>query len=149
MVNATVQADPHLRRRALILVFTVLVTGALFLYYFHGYLRDVEALATASPQLAGAKLSLIQQVTKSVVLCSAIVLAALLSHVAFRVLRAAQWPPPGFRVVWDMPIRTGRQAIVVAAFFLFLAVSVIADAVLMMNLPGPVPKEQEVPMREV
>jgi hypothetical protein len=34
-------------------------------------------------------------------------------------------------------------------FFLFLAVAVIADAVLLVSLPGPVPEEQEVLMREV
>ena len=49
-----------------------------------------------------------------------------------------------------MPIRTGRQATVVAVLFLSLAVVVIAYGVLIVSLPGPVPTEEEdVPMREV
>lgn len=47
-MNATVQVDPHLRKRAFILVLTSLLTGAIFLSFFHGFLRDMEALATAS-----------------------------------------------------------------------------------------------------
>jgi hypothetical protein len=50
MMNATVPADPCLRKRALLLVLTALVMGAIFLYFFHGFLRGVKALATSSPQ---------------------------------------------------------------------------------------------------
>jgi hypothetical protein len=113
-------------------------------------LRGVEALATASPQLAFEKLNPIRTATLGVVLCSSTALAGLLAYVSWRVFRAGQWPPPGWRVVYNMSIRTGRQASMVAMFFLLLAVAVIAYGVLLVSLPGPVPEEQrEVPMKSV
>ena len=44
MMKATFPADLHLRKRALILVLTALVTGAIFLSFFLGFLREIEAL---------------------------------------------------------------------------------------------------------
>jgi hypothetical protein len=88
--------------------------GLIFFSFFHGFLRGVEALATASPQLAFEKLNLIQTAAQGVTLFSATALACLLGYVSLRVFCAGQWPPPGWRVVYNMSIRTGRQASMVA-----------------------------------
>jgi hypothetical protein len=63
LMNVTVPADPRLRKRAFILMLTSFVAGTLFLSFFHGFLQDIEAQATASPQLAFEKLSLIRNTT--------------------------------------------------------------------------------------
>ena len=150
MMNTTVPADPRLRKRALIVVLSALLTGVIFLYFFHGFLRGVEVLATASPQLAFEKLNFIRTAAHGVTLVSATALASLLGYVAFRVYRAEQWPPPGWRVVWDMPIRTGRHATVVAVFMLVLALAALVYGTVIVSLSGPEPEEQiAVPMKSV
>ena len=149
-MNTTVPADPRLRKRAIAFVSITLVVGLVLLYFFQGFLREMEALATASPQLTFEKLNLVRTAVRNVTLFSATVLACLLGYVAFSVYRAGQWPPPGFRVVWDTPIRTGRQATVVAVFMLFLAVVALVYGAVIVSLSGPEPEGQlEVPMREV
>jgi multisubunit Na+/H+ antiporter MnhB subunit len=100
--------------------------------------------------LAFEKLSLIRNTTLGFTLVCSTALAGLFAYLSFRVFRAGQWPPPGWRVVWEMRIRTGRQAAAVAVFFLFLAVMVIADAVWLWSLPGPVMEEEiGMPLEEV
>ena len=102
----------------------------------------MEALATASPQFAFEKLNPIRTAARGVTLFSATALACLLGYASLRVFRTGQWPPPGWRVIYNMSIRTGRQATVVAVFFLSLAVLALAYGVLIVSLPGPVPEEQ-------
>ena len=55
-MNTTVPADPRLRKRAIAVVSITLLVGLVFLSFFQGFLREMEALATASPQLAFEKL---------------------------------------------------------------------------------------------
>jgi hypothetical protein len=93
-MNTTVPADPRLRKRALLVVLTALLTGVSFLSFFHGFLREVEALAIASPQMAVEKLNPLRNAARGIILFSATVLAGLLAHVSLRVFRAGQWPPP-------------------------------------------------------
>jgi hypothetical protein len=110
----------------------------------------MEALATASPQLAFEKLNLIQTAVRSVILFSATALACLLGYVSFSVYRARQWPPPGWRVIYNMSICTGRQASMVALFFLSLALAALVYGAVIVSLPGPMlAEEEEVPMEEV
>jgi hypothetical protein len=78
------------------------VGGFVFLYFFEGLLRELEALTTASPQLAFEKLNPVRKAVRSVALFSATALAYLLGYVSFSVYRAGPWPPPGWRVVYTM-----------------------------------------------
>jgi hypothetical protein len=122
----------------------------LSLYFFQGFLREMEALATVSPQLAFEKLNPVRNAARGGTLFSATALACLLGYVSFSVYRAGQWPPPGWRVVYNISIRTGRQATVVAMFMLFLAVAALVYGAAIVSLPGPAPEEQiDVPMEEV
>jgi hypothetical protein len=146
-MNTTVPTDPRLRKRAIAVVSITLLVGLVFLYLFHGFLCELEALATASPQLAVKKLNPIRNAARGGTLFSAIALAYLLGYVSFSVYRAGQWPPPGWRVVYNMSIRTGRQASIVAIFFSFLALTALVYGAVIVSLPGPILEEQmEVPM---
>ena len=110
----------------------------------------MDALATASPQLAFEKLNPIRTAARGVTLFSATALACLLGYVAFSVYRAGQWPPPGWRVVYTMAIRTGRQATFIAMFMLVLALAALVYGAVIVSLSEPVPEEQiEMPMEEV
>jgi hypothetical protein len=149
-MNTTVSADPCLRKRASAVVSITVLVGLVFLSFFQGFLREMEALATASPQLAFEQLNPIRTAARGVTLFSATALACLLGYASLRVFRTGQWPPPGFRVVGDMPIRTGRQATVVAVFMLLLALAALVYGAVIVSLSEPVPEEQiEMPMEEV
>ena len=149
-MNTTVPADSRLRKRPILIALTMTLIGLVSLYLFCRFLYEMEALATASPQLAFEKLYPVGMAALLVTLFSATMLAGVLAYASLQVFRAGQWPPPGWRVVWDMQIRTGRQATVVAVFMLLLAVAVMVYGVLILNLPERVPEEQiEVPMEEV
>src|SRR5215204_1695792 len=106
-MNVTVPIDPRLRKRAIAVVSITLLVGLVFLYFFQGFLRELEALATASPQLAFEKLNPVRNAARGLTLFSAMALACLLGYASFSVYPAGQWPPSGWRVIWDMPIRTG------------------------------------------
>jgi hypothetical protein len=56
-MNATVPADAHLRKRAVLIALTMTLVGIVTLYLFRRFLYKMEALATASPQLAFEKLN--------------------------------------------------------------------------------------------
>src|SRR5688572_9656362 len=100
MINATVPADLRLRRRALALVSITLLLGLVWLYFYQGFLREMQTLATASPQLAVEKLNFVRVVLCLVTFVSATALAFLLGYASFSVYCAGQWPPPGWRVVY-------------------------------------------------
>lgn len=148
MATSTVPADPRLRERALILMLIAVVVSTLFLPFFRGFLHGVESLVDDYPQLVVEKLRLIRNITLGFTLVCATILAGVFVYIAARVFRAGQWPPPGWRVVVEMRVRTGRQAAAVAVFFLFLAVFALADVVWLWSLPGPA-EPHALPMQEV
>lgn len=67
------------------------------------------------------KLTLIHNASLRLTLVCSTAVIGLFLYCAVLVLRAGQWPPPGFRVVWEMRARTGWQATVVTLCFLLLA----------------------------
>jgi hypothetical protein len=149
-MNATVPADPCLRKRVIIFVSITLLVGLVWLSFFQGFLRELEALATASPQLAFEQLHPVGTAALMVTLISATMLAGVLAYASLRVYRAGQWPPPGWCVLWDTPIRTGRQASMVAMSFFLLALAALVYGAVIVNLPGSEPEEQlETPMEKV
>lgn len=145
-----VHADPRVRTRARLLVVLTALIGCAALYLVQGFLRDMEALEKVSPQLVYEKLHPIGTTALGVTLVSSTVLAGVLVYVALCVVRAGQWPPPGFRVAWDMPIRRGRSATHVAVFLIFLAGVALGWVVLALNLSEPELGEQRAgPSREI
>jgi hypothetical protein len=74
----------------------------------------------------------------------------LLGYASFSVYRTGQWLPPGWRVVYDMSMRTGRQASTVALFFLLLTLAALLYGTVIVSLSGRELEEQiEVPMEKV
>jgi hypothetical protein len=97
-MNPTVPADPRLRKRAILIALTMTLVGLVSLYLFRRFLSEMEALATASPQLAFKKLYPIGMAALMVTLVSAMTLAGVFAYASWRVFRAGQWPPPGWCV---------------------------------------------------
>ena len=91
-MNTSIPADPRLRKRALIFVSITLLLELVWRYCFQGFLREMEALATASTQLAFGKLHPVGTAALMVTLVSATMLAGVLAYASLRVFRAGQWP---------------------------------------------------------
>jgi hypothetical protein len=144
MMHTTVPADPRVRTRALIVVLSAVLPGVIFLYFFHGFMREREALSITSPHLAVEKMNAIRGTMRGLTLFSATALAVWLGYGAFSVHRAGQWPPPGWHVIYPMSIRTGRQASMVALLFFLLALAVLVYGVVLASFSGPVPEEEEI-----
>ena len=108
-----------------------------------------KPLQRAPPQQAFEKGNPIRTAVRSITLFSATALACLLGYVSFSVYHAGQWPPPGWRVIYTMSIRTGRQASMVALFFLVLALAALVYGAGLASLWEPEPEEEiEVSMEE-
>ena len=91
-MNITIPADPRLRKRAILIALTITLMGLVSLYLFHRFLCEMEALATAAPQLAFEKLN---PVTQRPAGCHALFcddLAYLLGYASLRVYRAGSGP---------------------------------------------------------
>jgi hypothetical protein len=94
-MNTTVPADLRLRKRAIAVVSLTLLVGLVLLSFFQGFLHEMEAPATASPQLAFEQLHLIQTAARGISLFSTTALVCLLGYISFSVYRTGQRPPPG------------------------------------------------------
>jgi hypothetical protein len=81
---------PRLRKRAIIIALLMTLVGLASLSLFQGFLRKMEILARASPQLAFEKLHPVGTAALGVALFSSTALACLLGYVSFRVVRAGQ-----------------------------------------------------------
>lgn len=136
-MNALVYADPRLRKRAIIVILTTALVGVLYLYWLSGFLHEVELLSMTDWKAAIEKLWPPLLATIVAVLCSSGAVAGILTYLAVRVYRTGQYPPPGIRVLWDTPLRTGRAATVAATLILILAVAAIVYGALTIWLIWP------------
>ncbi len=142
-----VHADPRVRKRALVVFLTIALAGIAYLYWFNRFLAAVEILSLTDWEAAVEKLWPILLATMAALLCSSIGVAGILTYLVVRVYRTGQYPPPGIRVLWDTPLRTGREAMIATAFILLLAVAAIASGVVMMWVLWRVPEVHLVPLR--
>ena len=128
-MNATVHADPRARKRVIFIILTIVLGGSAYLYWFTGFLQDMERLSETEWEAAFGKLWPLLLVTTASLLGLSTALASILTYLAVRVYRTAQYPPPGIRMLWDTPLRTGREARRAALCMLLLAVGPIAYGV--------------------
>jgi len=133
-MNTLVHADPRLRKRAIVVALMTALVGIVYLYWLNGFLDNVEILSVTDWEAAVEKLWPILLVTMAAVLCSAVAVAGILAYLAVRVYHTGQYPPPGIRVIWNTPLRTGRAATVAATCILLLAVATIVYGALMIHI---------------
>ena len=136
-MNTPVHADPRLRTRAIVVTLMVALVGLIYLHWLNGFLQDVELLSMKDGTVAVKKLWPILLATMAAVLCSSVVLAGTLTYLAVKVYRTGQYPPPGMRVLWTTPTRTGRAATVASLCILLLAVVAIGYGALVLRLIWP------------
>lgn len=104
------RADPEARRQAVLLVVFATATGALLIAGFEYFREPLHEWLTSEPAETARRAKLALYVAVLILCVPVIALSVYLWLVGARVLRAQQFPPPGFRVFRDTPVIRGSGA---------------------------------------
>jgi hypothetical protein len=105
------KADPAARRQALLVVLCAAAIGGLLISGFE-HLRDpFREWLLSEPSETARRGKLAVYVSAFVLSAPLIAFAVYLWLLGARVLRAQQFPPPGFRVIRDTPVVRGPAAV--------------------------------------
>jgi len=121
-MNEVQKADPAARRQALLLIVFATATGALLFAAFEHYREPFREWLLSEPAETARRARLAVYVSASVLSAPLIAFAIYLWLLGARVLRAQQFPPPGFRVIRDTPLVGGGGAITRGRVMQILAV---------------------------
>ena len=111
VINEIRKADPGARRRAILVVVLGAAVGGLLIAGFEHFREPFRDWLISDPAETARreKLAIYASV---VVLCVPVMAAAAYFWLlGAKVLRAQQFPPPGFRVIRDTPVIDGRGAV--------------------------------------
>lgn len=125
------KADPAARRTAVLtVVLGAVVGGSLILVRnrYAGWLRDWIG---SEPSEAPRRLRLVFLLAATLLSAPLLVFAVHLWSIGARVLRAQEFPPPGYRVIRDTPVIGGRSAVLRGRAFLILAIALGVTSVLL------------------
>lgn len=125
------RADPAARRQAVWLLVAGTVVGALLILAFERYEMPLGQWIRADPREAAHRLTLALLAGAVVLSAPAALFAAYLWKLGGRVVRARQFPPPGYRAIRDTPIVTGPAATIRGQIFRILAVCLGAASLML------------------
>ncbi len=137
------RADPRLRKRLLTALVVTSLSGTVVLFILQGMLANLQNLHGEAFERArnGLAAAFTWSIAGSVVL--AISASVWLWRVGSRSQNALQFPPPGLRVVRDIVILRGEQAVrrgrllqILAAALLLSTMGLLAAAWRVYELPG-------------
>jgi hypothetical protein len=109
-VNEVQRADPAARRRAILVVVFGAAAGALLILGFEELRGPLYDWVRSEPAETARRARLVLLLSAALLAVPAIVAAVYLWRLGTRVLRAQQFPPPGFRVIRDTPVFEGDAA---------------------------------------
>jgi hypothetical protein len=105
------KADPSARRHAVLLLIVGTCVGALLIVGFERYHTPLRDWILAEPEASAQRVKLVFLLLAVLLPAPLLAFAAYVWSVGERVLRAREFPPPGFRVIRDTPVITGDRAI--------------------------------------
>jgi hypothetical protein len=126
------RADPHARRRALLIIAGGAIVGAGLIWAWDQFRPDLHAWLVAEPGARSRRLGVLLLAVAAVVVVPLVGFAVYLWRLGSRILRERQFPPSGWTVVRDTAILRGpaaaRRGRVVrgAAALLLVAATVLA-----------------------
>jgi hypothetical protein len=115
------KADPVARRQALLLVIVGALVGTLLLIVFERYRATLREWIASEPGELAHRVKLVFRVMATAMSVPLMALAVYLWVFGAKVLRTGQFPPPGYRVIRDTPVREGRSAVLRGRGFKTLA----------------------------
>ncbi|HEY7655830.1 MAG TPA: hypothetical protein VH881_03110 [Burkholderiales bacterium] len=110
--QAVAKADPAARRRAVLAIIFGATVGGLLIAGFDHFGEPFRAWLTSDPAATAGRARLAIYLSALVLSAPVIAFAVYLWLLGKRVLRAQQFPPPGFRVIRDTPVMDGPTAVV-------------------------------------
>jgi hypothetical protein len=125
------KADPAARRHAVLTVVLGALVGAFLIVGFDWYGNSVRDWVRAQPSDMPRRLRLLFLLGASLLSAPLLVFAVHFWSLGARVLRARQFPPPGYRVIRDTPVIGGRGALVRGRAFKILGVGLGVTSVLL------------------
>ena len=102
------RADPAARRQAVVLVVLGAVVGALLILGFERYRTPLRDWLLSEPGELGYRVRLVFFLSAAVLSAPLVAFAVYLWSLGAKVLRARQFPPPGYRVIRDIRSSVGR-----------------------------------------
>lgn len=125
------KADPAARRQALLLIIFAAAVGGLLIAGFEHIRELFREWLLSEPAETARRAKLALYVSAFILSAPVIALAIYLWVLGARVLRAQQFPPPGFRVIRDTPVVGGSGATARGHVVQILAVCLGACAALL------------------
>lgn len=130
-MTALRRADPSARRQAVLLVVLGAVVGALLILGFEHYRTSLRDWLLSDPGELGHRVKLVFLLTAALLSAPLVAFAAYLWSLGAKVVRAGEFPPPGYRVIRDTPVIAGPAAVSRGRGFKALALSLgVASALL-------------------
>ena len=97
----------------------------LVIYHVFSYLEHIRDIGQENPGLALEKILQLLHIILILMALGSISFGIYVIHIAVRVLKTEQFPPPGVRVIRDTKVRTGRRARIIAMFFILFSVFIV------------------------
>ena len=104
------RADPAARRQAALLVVLGALAGALIFVGFERYRIPLRDWVLSEPAKFALRVKLVFLLSGALLSAPLVAFAVYLWSLGAKVLRAQQFPPPGYRVIRDTPIIGGQTA---------------------------------------
>jgi hypothetical protein len=105
------RADPAARRRAVLFIVLGVFAGVLLMLGFESYRIPLRDWLLSEPRKFVLRVNLVFLLSAALLSVPLVVFAAYLWLLGNKVLRAQQFPPPGYRVIRDTPIIDGKAAV--------------------------------------
>jgi hypothetical protein len=125
------RADPAARRQAVRFVILGALIGSVLIVGFERYRTPVRDWLLSKPEELAHRVKLVFLLSAVVLSAPLLAFAVYLWSLGANVLRARQFPPPGYRVMRDTPVIGGRAAVSRGRAFKLLALCLGIASVLL------------------
>ncbi|NUQ60936.1 MAG: hypothetical protein HUU20_00500 [Pirellulales bacterium] len=125
-----VRADPRLRRRAVLLVCLLALSGLAILWLLQARLGAIRELAETDLDRAISRAVGLIRVIASIAALSFLGMAVWFGRLSWQIQSTGQYPPPGTKVIRDTLVRTGHRArrlgnLAMASAMFFVAIGTV------------------------
>jgi hypothetical protein len=131
------RADPAARQQTVRLVTLSALVGTVLIIGFERYRTPLRDWLVSEPEAMAHRVNLVFLLSAAVLSAPPLAFAIYLWSLGAKVLRARQFPPPGYRVIRDTPVIGGQAAVSRGRGFKVLALCLgVASALLWLLLCG-------------